>query len=155
MPDEPVGDDLNAMSDEERQQIEMMMAAQAGGPQGAEAQAAAAVKIAELEGVDRSEKAHAAGVERLAAARRDLGFLLDIPLEVTVVLGKSRMIVNDVLQLSQGSVVELNKLAGEPMEVFVNDKLLARGEVVVVNERFGVRLTDVISPAERVKSLGS
>lgn len=81
-------------------------------------------------------------------------FVLDIPLEVTVELGRARMIINDLLQLGQGSVIELNKLAGEPMEILVNQKLIARGEVVVVNEKFGVRLTDIISPMERVERLG-
>ena len=63
------------------------------------------------------------------------------------------MLINDLLQLGQGSVVELEKLAGEPMEIFVNSRLIARGEVVVVNEKFGVRLTDIVSPAERVRQL--
>ena len=85
---------------------------------------------------------------------RDLDFILDIPLEISVELGRTSMLVNDLLQLGQGSVVELTKLAGEPMEIFVNGRLFARGEAVVVNEKFGVRLTDIISPAERVKSLG-
>ncbi len=85
---------------------------------------------------------------------QDLDFILDIPLEVSVELGRTRMLVNDLLQLGQGSVVGLTKPAGEPMEIFVNGKLFARGEAVVVNEKFGVRLTDVISPAERVKTLG-
>ena len=86
--------------------------------------------------------------------RADLDFILDIPLELSVELGKTRMLVNDLLQLGQGSIVELNKLAGEPLEVFINKKLVARGEVVVANEKFGVRLTDIISPLERVRSLG-
>lgn len=84
---------------------------------------------------------------------RDLDFILDIPLELTVELGRTKMIVNDLLQIGQGSIIELNKLAGEPLEIFINRKLVARGEVVVVNEKFGVRLTDIISPLERVKSL--
>ena len=84
----------------------------------------------------------------------DLDFILDIPLELSVELGKTKMLVNDLLQLGQGSIVELNKLAGEPLEVFINNKLVARGEVVVVNEKFGIRLTDIISPLERVRSLG-
>ncbi len=86
-------------------------------------------------------------------APRDIDFLLDIPLEVTVELGRTRMLIQELLQLGQGSVVELEKLAGEPMEVLVNNKLIARGEVVVVNEKFGVRLTDIISPTERIKKL--
>ncbi len=85
---------------------------------------------------------------------QDLDFILDIPLEVSVELGRTRILVNDLLQLGQGSVVQLTKPAGDPMEIFVNGKLFARGEAVVVSEKFGVRLTDIISPAERVKSLG-
>lgn len=88
-------------------------------------------------------------------AERELDFILDIPLELSVELGKTKMLVNDLLQLGQGSIIELNKLAGEPLEVYINRKLIARGEVVVVNEKFGVRLTDVITPIDRVKSLAS
>jgi flagellar motor switch protein FliN/FliY len=87
------------------------------------------------------------------AGGQGLDFILDIPLEISVELGRTSMLINDLLQLGQGSVVELNKLAGEPLEVLVNQKLVARGEVVVVNEKFGIRLTDIVSPIERVKSL--
>jgi flagellar motor switch protein FliN/FliY len=80
--------------------------------------------------------------------------LLDILLEISAELGRTRMIISDLLQLGQGSVIELNKLAGEPLEILVNSKLIARGEVVVVNEKFGIRLTDIISPLERIKQLG-
>lgn len=83
----------------------------------------------------------------------NLDLILDIPLTVTVELGRSKMLINDLLQLGQGSVIELTKLVGEPLEVMVNQKLVARGEVVVVNEKFGIRLTDIISPVERVQSL--
>jgi flagellar motor switch protein FliN/FliY len=83
----------------------------------------------------------------------DVDFILDIPLTVTVELGRSRMLIGELLQLVQGSVVELTKLAGEPMDIFVNNKLIAKGEVVVVNEKFGVRLTDVVSTAERINKL--
>lgn len=86
-------------------------------------------------------------------SHRNLTLILDIPLRVAVELGRTKMVVNDLLNLGQGSVIELNKLAGEPMEVLVNDKLVARGEAVVVNEKFGVRLTDIISPSERVEQL--
>lgn len=86
-------------------------------------------------------------------SHRNLSLILDIPLRVAVELGRTKMVVNDLLNLGQGSVIELNKLAGEPMEVLVNDKLVARGEAVVVNEKFGVRLTDIISPSERVEQL--
>lgn len=84
---------------------------------------------------------------------RNLDLILDIPLKVTVELGRTKMPVSDLLNLTQGSVIELMKLAGEPMEVLVNDKLIARGEAVVVNEKFGVRLTDIISPSERIEHL--
>ena len=83
-----------------------------------------------------------------------LEMLLDIPLKITAELGRARMLINDLLQLGQGSVIELDKLAGEPLEILVNQKLIARGEVVVVNEKFGIRLTDIISPLERIKQLG-
>lgn len=91
--------------------------------------------------------------EEDAKKDRNLSLILDIPLRVTVELGRTKMVVTDLLNLGQGSVIELSKLAGEPMEVLVNDKLVARGEAVVVNEKFGVRLTDIISPTERVEQL--
>ena len=84
---------------------------------------------------------------------RDMDFLLDIPLEIAVELGRTNMLINDLLQLGQGSVIELNKLAGEPLEILINHKLVARGEAVVVNEKFGVRVTDIISQTERLKQL--
>jgi flagellar motor switch protein FliN len=83
----------------------------------------------------------------------NLKFILDIPLQVTVELGRKRLLVHDLLQLSQGSVIELSKQIGEPFEVLVNHKLIARGEVVVINDKFGVRITDIISPLERVQQL--
>ena len=82
-----------------------------------------------------------------------LDLILDIPLTVTVELGRSKMLINDLLQLGEGSVIELTKLVGEPLEVLINSKLVARGEVVVVNEKFGVRLTSIVTPIERVRSL--
>ncbi len=86
-------------------------------------------------------------------ATNPVDFILDIPLQLSVRIGSTRMLIRDLLQLGQGSVIELDKLAGEPMEVLVNGKLVARGEAVVVNEKLGVRLTDVISPVERVRHL--
>ena len=83
----------------------------------------------------------------------NLRFLLDIPLQVTVELGRKRLVVHDLLQLNQGSIIELTKQIGEPFEVLVNQKLIARGEVVVINDKFGVRITDIISPTERVQQL--
>lgn len=83
----------------------------------------------------------------------NMDFILDIPIEVTVELGRSKMLVNELLQLGQGSVIELSKLAGETLEILANQKLIARGEVVVVNDKYGVRLTEVISPMERIERL--
>lgn len=103
--------------------------------------------------VEKSEAVD--GVVKQEHGERELDFILDIPLELSVELGKTKMLVNDLLQLGQGSIIELNKLAGEPLEVYINRKLIARGEVVVVNEKFGVRLTDVITPIDRVKSLAT
>ncbi len=94
------------------------------------------------------------GAQADAGELKDLDFILDIPLQITVELGRTSMLINDLLQLGQGSVVQLTKMAQEPMDIHVNGKLFARGEVVVVNEKFGVRLTDIISPLERVKTLG-
>lgn len=112
---------------------------------------------AEAEGVDAGAKKEAEPAPAQSADEalqdRNLAMILDIPLRVTVELGRTKMPVADLLNLAQGSVIELNKLAGEPMEVFVNDKLIARGEAVVVNEKFGVRLTDIISTRERVEQL--
>ena len=83
----------------------------------------------------------------------NMEFILDIPLEVTVELGRTKMLINDLLKLGQGSVIELSKLAGESLEILANQKPIARGEVVVVNEKYGVRLTEVISPMERIERL--
>ncbi len=88
-----------------------------------------------------------------AGPSKDLDFILDIPLEVTVEMGRTRMLINDLLQIGQGSVIELNRLAGEPLDILINSKLIARGEVVVVSEKFGIRITDIVSPLERVKRL--
>ncbi len=108
------------------------------------------------ETTDNAAEAVPPAEEKAADAEHEgteLDFILDIPLELSVELGKTKMLVNDLLQLGQGSIVELDKLAGEPLEIYINKKLVARGEVVVVNEKFGIRLTDIISPLERVRSL--
>ncbi len=83
----------------------------------------------------------------------NLESLLDVPVTISMEIGRARINIRNLLQLNQGSVVELDRLAGEPMDVLVNGTLIAQGEVVVVNEKFGIRLTDVISPADRVKRL--
>jgi len=92
------------------------------------------------------------GEEAQAAGER-IGLILDIPVQVTVELGRTKLPIRSLLQLGQGSVVELDGLAGEPMDVLVNGCLIAQGEVVVVNEKFGIRLTDVVTPAERLRRL--
>ncbi|MGY8762308.1 MAG: flagellar motor switch protein FliN [Nitrospinaceae bacterium] len=102
-----------------------------------------------------SEEGNDKTTDKVNGESASLDLILDIPLTVTVELGRSKMLINDLLQLGQGSVVELTKLVGDPLEVLVNNKLVARGEVVVVNEKFGVRLTDIVTPMERVKSLAT
>jgi flagellar motor switch protein FliN/FliY len=84
---------------------------------------------------------------------RRLDMLLDVPLEVSVELGRTRMTIQDLLALAPGSVVELDKVAGEPLDILINDRLVARGEAVVVNDKFGVRITDIVSPQERIARL--
>lgn len=106
-------------------------------------------KVAEFKDLTEESK-----TPRSDSAKHELDFILDIPLDVSAELGRTKLLINELLQLGQGSVVELNKLAGEPLEVYVNGKLVARGEAVVINEKFGIRLTDIISPIERVKQLG-
>ena len=85
---------------------------------------------------------------------KNLEFLLDIPLNVSVEVGRTKIQIKDLLQMREGNVVELDKLAGEPLDVYVNSRLIAKGEAVLVNEKFGIRLTDVVSPAERLEKLG-
>lgn len=86
---------------------------------------------------------------------KNLDFILDIPLRVSVELGRAKILVQDLLKLHKGSVMELNKLAGEPLEVLVNNRVVARGEVIVINEKFGIRLTDIVNHAERIRELGA
>ena len=134
------------MAEEENQEDEPVKEEGAG-------EGAGETAVEEKEEVVDEEGSETAGEERGEPASLDL--ILDIPLAVTVELGRSKMLINDLLQLGQGSVIELTKLVGDPLEVLVNNKLVARGEVVVVNEKFGVRLTDIVTPMERVKSLAT
>ncbi len=114
---------------------------------------------AESEATDASaEPASTAGFDELTDSSTpgsdvNLDVVLDIPVNLSMEIGRTKISIRNLLQLNQGSVVELERLAGEPMDVLVNGTLIARGEVVVVNEKFGIRLTDIISPAERVKKL--
>lgn len=89
-----------------------------------------------------------------AGVENELDFILDIPLKVSVELGRTKVLVQDLLKLHKGSVIELSKIAGEPLEILVNDRVVAKGEVIVVNEKFGVRLTDIVSHAQRIRQLG-
>ena len=84
----------------------------------------------------------------------NLDLLLDIPLQITIELGRTKMLINDLLKLGQGSVIELPKEAGDTLEILANNRLVAKGDVVVVNKKYGIRLTEVISPVERVEKLG-
>lgn len=86
-------------------------------------------------------------------ARQDIELILDIPVQLTVELGRTRIAIRNLLQLAQGSVIELDGLAGEPLDVLVNGCLVARGEVVVANDKFGIRLTDIITPTERIRKI--
>ena len=88
-----------------------------------------------------------------AAGNNDINLILDIPVQLTVELGRTRIPIKNILQLAQGSVVELDAMAGEPMDVLVNGYLIAQGEVVVVNDKFGIRLTDIVTPSERMRRL--
>ena len=88
-----------------------------------------------------------------AGAGNDINMILDIPVQLTVELGRTRIPIKHILQLAQGSVVELEAMAGEPMDVLVNGYLIAQGEVVVVNDKFGIRLTDIVTPSERLRRL--
>jgi len=118
-----------------------------GGEGGGEAAAGADAQPAQLDELES---------DNLPVTTSDdvnLDLILDIPVTIAMEIGRTKISIRNLLQLNQGSVVELDRLAGEPMDVLVNGTLVAHGEVVVVNEKFGIRLTDVVSPAERVKKL--
>jgi flagellar motor switch protein FliN len=115
--------------------------------------------LAEQNGNETPAASSSAGVfqplSKVAAptTRNDIDMILDIPVQMTVELGRTKIAIRNLLQLAQGSVVELDGLAGEPMDVLVNGCLIAQGEVVVVNDKFGIRLTDIITPSERIRKL--
>jgi len=104
------------------------------------------IKIPKFAEITPEKKGGSAGI--------NLDLLLDVPLQFTVELGRVNLLLSELLQMAQGSVIELNKLIGEPFDVLINNKLMARGEIVVVNEKFGIRITDIVSPQERVEKLG-
>ena len=144
---EPIPDGNPAMSEEDRMAAEWASAL-------AEASPAASVPATEL----AAEQVAPASFQNFASgasptAGNDINMILDIPVQLTVELGRTRIPIKHILQLAQGSVVELEALAGEPMDVLVNGYLIAQGEVVVVNDKFGIRLTDIVTPSERMRRL--
>lgn len=119
-----------------------------------------AAAMAEQAHVEEESITHAVSFDELknevahsTAGAPDLDVILDIPVSISMEVGRTSITIRNLLQLNQGSVIELDRLAGEPLDVLVNGTLIAHGEVVVVNEKFGIRMTDVISPAERIKKL--
>ena len=139
MSDEPEGDvDQGGMADDWAAAMEEQADEEGG------ATAAESVDLDEFDSASTPS-----GVE----GNPDLDVILDIPVSISMEVGSTSVTIRNLLQLNQGSVVELDRLAGEPLDVLVNGTLIAHGEVVVVNEKFGIRMTDVISPAERIKKL--
>lgn len=110
-------------------------------------------EVVETEVQDPGSKGASVATQQEVEAPSNLRLILDVPLEISVELGRSRILVKELLKLGQGSIVELDKLMDEPMEILVNQKRIARGEVVVSNDRFGVRLTDILDPMERLETL--
>jgi|SRR5687767_12100252 flagellar motor switch protein FliN len=116
-------------------------------------EAAQAAQFAELLAREQRPAAAAPSNDFAAGGEVNLDVILDVPVTLSMEVGRTRIPIRNLLQLNQGSVVELDRAAGEPLDVFVNGTLVAHGEVVVVNEKFGIRLTDVISPSERIRKL--
>jgi flagellar motor switch protein FliN/FliY len=142
-----MSDDNTAMSEEDRMAAEWAAAL-------AEAKPEVASEIAApSESVAAPSFANFSGLQPAQGAGNDINMILDIPVQLTVELGRTRIPIKNILQLAQGSVVELEALAGEPMDVLVNGYLIAQGEVVVVNDKFGIRLTDIVTPSERMRRL--
>ncbi|MFM1990324.1 MAG: hypothetical protein RJA99_3281 [Pseudomonadota bacterium] len=140
------GGDQDALADEWAAALAEQKPDDDGGMSGA---LATAERVESAEHLFPALGAGAAG----GAARQDIDMILDIPVQLTVELGRTRIPIKHILQLAQGSVIELDALAGEPMDVLVNGCLIAQGEVVVVNDKFGIRLTDIVTPSERVRRL--
>ncbi|CAE6770448.1 flagellar motor switch protein FliN [Paraburkholderia haematera] len=150
--------DLNAKTEAELAASEPLLAADAASAEDDAAMADWASALAEQN--DNTEvSATTAGVFQplskveSTSTRNDIDMILDIPVQMTVELGRTKIAIRNLLQLAQGSVVELDGMAGEPMDVLVNGCLIAQGEVVVVNDKFGIRLTDIITPSERIRKL--
>ena len=143
--------DTNEMSEEDRMAAEWAAALSESQP-GAGSSVASEVAAA-AESVAPAAFTNFAATGSTNAAGTDINMILDIPVQLTVELGRTRIPIKHILQLAQGSVVELETMAGEPMDVLVNGYLIAQGEVVVVNDKFGIRLTDIVTPSERMRRL--
>jgi flagellar motor switch protein FliN len=139
------------MSEEDRMAAEWASALSEAAPEAAAASGEVAFAAESV--APASFTAFAPNTAGGAGAGNDLNMILDIPVQLTVELGRTRIPIKHILQLAQGSVVELETLAGEPMDVLVNGYLIAQGEVVVVNDKFGIRLTDIVTPSERMRRL--
>ena len=140
--------DAASMSEEDRMAAEWAAALNEAKPEQASEVTAPAESVAAAQFTNFS-----AAPTGAMAPGNDLNMILDIPVQLTVELGRTRIPIKHILQLAQGSVVELDALAGEPMDVLVNGYLIAQGEVVVVNDKFGIRLTDIVTPSERMRRL--
>ncbi|ALE56217.1 flagellar motor switch protein FliN [Paraburkholderia sp. SIMBA_055] len=151
--------DLNAKPEEALSAAAAQVAADAASAEDEAALADWASALAEQNDNTSEISATTAGVfqplSKVAptTTRNDIDMILDIPVQMTVELGRTKLAIRNLLQLAQGSVVELDGMAGEPMDVLVNGCLIAQGEVVVVNDKFGIRLTDIITPSERIRKL--
>ena len=151
--------DLNTKPEEELSSAAAQVAADAASAEDEAALADWASALAEQNDNSSEVSASTAGVfqplSKVAptSTRNDIDMILDIPVQMTVELGRTKLAIRNLLQLAQGSVVELDGMAGEPMDVLVNGCLIAQGEVVVVNDKFGIRLTDIITPSERIRKL--
>lgn len=142
-----MSEEIDSQGDDAMDDWGAALAEQAQSEQTAKAKPASKVQTAEFDALESDN------MPVLGDEERNLDMILDIPVTIAMEIGRTKISIRNLLQLNQGSVVELDRLAGEPMDVLVNGTLVAHGEVVVVNEKFGIRLTDVVSPAERVKKL--
>lgn len=151
------------MSEDERLAAEWAAAMEETGGEGGNVEDEWAAAMAEAEEAETKvtnakpaplESFDKLGSKPPAPGAPDLDVILDIPVTISMEVGNTQIAIRNLLQLNQGSVIELDRLAGEPLDVLVNGTLIAHGEVVMVNEKFGIRLTDVISPSERIKKLG-
>jgi len=152
---EGVGEETSSIGDESAETVSSIPATD---PVVAAVADSVEIPTTDLSGIDDAIVGQPAKFPRMSPGDETKGtggidLILDVNIPVSVELGRTRMLIKDILDLGPGSIVELNKLAGEPVDVLVNDKLVARGEVIVINENFGVRITEILGPEERIKSL--